>query len=252
MKLVKIFLIVISLLLFQQCITIMGWKCVNECKNNSGEYTSGVNDKYIGPTAISPKLSKNIFFFGNIFPIGKGKLIYGEETPGSKRAFRDTGDSYEGDFGWDDAGMYSVYSGEGTYTTANGTVTKTFWEKDFVKIGAPVEKKLVNGRIIKGIFEVKDLLCEGNCVDGYGLETMGKDDFFKVGDFKNSKLNGNGSFFNGLVYLKGKFKDDLLVEGHVFCMKTNANFCLYLTENYRNNPLYQNKGYLSVKNVPRE
>lgn len=108
MKFAKVFFLVISLLLLHQCITNSGWKCVNQCKDNFGEYTAGVNDQYIGPTVESPKLSKSIFFFGNIFPYGKGKLIYGKETPGYKRAFHDTGDSYEGNFGWDKALMYSV------------------------------------------------------------------------------------------------------------------------------------------------
>lgn len=250
MKLKVFCLLVFNILLFGQCITNTGWKCVGECKNNSGEFTSSVDDKYIGNTAVSPKSSKEIFSSGNLFPNGKGKLTYGQENPGSKRLFIDTGDSYEGNFDWDDSGRYSVYTGEGTYTTANGTVTKTIWKNNFVKIGSPVEKKLVNGRIIKGFFESKGLLCEGNCIEGYGLETMGKDDFFKVGNFKNSKLNGEGIFFNGEIYLEGKFKNDLLIEGNIYCTKANTNFCMYLTEYHRKNPANKYKGYLSIKNIP--
>lgn len=65
----------------------VGWKCVNECPGNFGEYKADVDDRYYGKTEESAYYKNNIYVKSSFFPIGKGKIVYGPEKPGLKRGF---------------------------------------------------------------------------------------------------------------------------------------------------------------------
>lgn len=187
-----------------------------------------------------------------MFPIGKGKVVYGPEEPGYKRALIDTGDSYDGNFDWNSEGKYSNYSGEGIYTTANGTITKTIWENDDVKLGAPVEKQILNGMTLNGNFNSEGYLCIGNCLDGYGVKSYKKADLYLVGNFKAGKLEGTGSFFNGEIFLRGTFKKGKLDKGDIFCTRKNENYCSIILEYYQENTNTRYLGYLDISNLPKD
>lgn len=57
----------IILLLNTNCIS-NGWKCVNECPNQFGEYKSGVNDRYYGATKKALTGVSRFFLPATCFP----------------------------------------------------------------------------------------------------------------------------------------------------------------------------------------
>lgn len=65
-----------------------------------------------------------------------------------------------------------------------------------VKLGAPVEKRILNGMTLKGNFDSEGDVCIGDCQDGYGVKSYKKADLYRMENFKAGKLEGTGSFFN--------------------------------------------------------
>lgn len=81
--------------------------------------------------------------------------------------------------------------------------------------------------------------------------TFGKADFFSIGTFKDGKLEGQGSFFNGTIFLKGKFSKNILIEGNIYCVSELEESCESAMESYLENPKNKFKGPLLVSKLPR-